>query len=111
MAYPNESKLRHLLEQLHLYSQLKHEYGALGLEGLWTKAEQELQSVLEEVKALPVDAVHSEQEPNDLSNIRRLRPNGPRRLWNRIDSAVYEEKLEGALFGRIAGNILGPLYV
>lgn len=107
MEYPNELKLRYLLEQLHLYSQLQHEYGALGVEALWTKAEQALQAVLKEVKALPVDAALSEQEPNDLPSIRQLRPKGPRRLWNRIDSAVYREKLEGALFGRIAGNILG----
>lgn len=107
MTYPNESKLRHLLEQLHLYSQLQFEYGAPGIEALWTKAEQALQSVLEEVKALPVDTVRSQQEPNDLRSIRQLRPAGPRRLLGQIDNAVYGEKLEGALFGRIAGNILG----
>ena len=60
MEYPNELKLRYLLERLHLYSQLQHEYGALGVEALWTKAEQALQAVLKEVKALPVDAALSE---------------------------------------------------
>jgi len=107
MAYPDVSKLRNILEQLHLYSQLQHEYGAHGIEALLTKAEQTLQSIVEELKALPVDAVLAEQEPSDLVRIRQLRPDGPRLLWNLFDSAIYREKLEGALFGRIAGNILG----
>ncbi len=107
MAYPAESKLRHLLEQLHLYSHLKHDYGALGIGALLTKAEKALQAILEELQALPVDAALAKREPNDLASIRQLRPNGPRRLWDSIDNAIYREKLEGALLGRMAGNILG----
>ena len=107
MTYPNESKLRHLLEQLHLYSQLQHDYGAPGIEALWTKAEQALQSILKELQALPANAAQAAQEPNDLASIRQLRPYGPRRLWDTMDGGVYRDKLEGALFGRIAGNILG----
>ncbi|MBI3242552.1 MAG: ADP-ribosylglycohydrolase family protein [Chloroflexi bacterium] len=107
MAYPDESKLRHLLEQLHLYSHLKHDYGAPGIEALLTKAEQALQATLEELQTLPVNAELAQQEPNHLAGIRQLRPNGPRRLWDSIDHAVYREKLEGALLGRMAGCILG----
>src|SRR5574341_2674051 len=107
MAYPDESKLRHLVEQLHLYSHLKHDYGAPGIEALLTKAEQTLQAILEELQALPVDATLAKQEPNDLASIRQLRPNGPRRLWDSIDNVIYREKLEGALLGRMAGCILG----
>lgn len=107
MAYRNEAKLRHLLGQLHLYSQLQEEYGARGVEALWTKAEATLQTILQELQALPVDDVLAKQEPDGLADIRQLRPAGPRRLWDHIDPVVYREKLEGALFGRIAGNILG----
>ncbi|HZU86219.1 MAG TPA: ADP-ribosylglycohydrolase family protein [Anaerolineaceae bacterium] len=107
MTYPDESKLRHLLEQLHLYGQYKQEYRAPGVEALFTKAEQGLQAVLEELQALPEDASLATQEPNDLDSIRRLRPNGPRRLWQGMDNALYREKLEGALLGRMAGCILG----
>lgn len=107
MTYPNESKLRHLLEQLYLYGHLKHEYGALGIQALLTKAEQTIQPILEELQALPVDAALAQKEPNDLIGIRQLRPNGPRRLCDSVDNAVYLEKLEGSLLGRIAGNLLG----
>ena len=107
MAYPDESGLRHLLDQLLLFSQLKREYGAPGTEALLAKAEQALQTTLEELQALPVDTALAQREPNDLASIRQLRPNGPRRLWDSIDDAVYREKLEGALLGRMAGCILG----
>ncbi|HYO89179.1 MAG TPA: ADP-ribosylglycohydrolase family protein [Candidatus Limnocylindrales bacterium] len=107
MAYPDESKLRHLVNQFHLYGQLQHEYGAPGLEVLWAKAERSFQTIVEAVKALPVNAELAEKEPNDLASIRRLRPVGPRRPSNEIERAEYGERLEGALFGRIAGNMLG----
>ncbi|MEN4011231.1 MAG: ADP-ribosylglycohydrolase family protein [Bellilinea sp.] len=107
MAYPNESKLRHLLEQLHLYSHLKHDYGASGVEILLVKAEHTLQAIVEEMQALPVDEALTQNQPDDLVGIRQLRPAGPRRLWAGIDYALYQEKLEGALLGRIAGNLLG----
>ena len=107
MAYPDESKLRYLLDQLHFYGHLQHEYGAQGIETLVTKAEQALQSILEELQALPVDSELAKQEPNDLASIRRLRPIGPRRLWDKADKVVYREKLPGALLGRLAGCVLG----
>ncbi len=47
------------------------------------------------------------QEPNELDKIRELRLDGPRRLWTRFDEKTYEEKLEGALLGRLAGCTLG----
>ena len=107
MAYPDISKLRHLLDQLDLYGHLKCDYGAQGTEGLVAQAEQALLSVLEEMRALPDDPELAGQEPNDLAGIRQLRPAGPRRLWDRVDGVVYREKLEGALVGRLAGCILG----
>ncbi len=107
MAYPDVTKLRHLLEQLHLYSHLKHDYDAPGITALLTQAEQFLQTSLEQLQALPVDAVLALQEPNDLAHIRQLRPDGPRRLWHSLDNTIYREKLEGALLGRMAGNVLG----
>ncbi|MFN8529683.1 MAG: ADP-ribosylglycohydrolase family protein [Anaerolineae bacterium] len=107
MSYPNESKLRNLLEQFHLYSQLQEDYGAAGIEKLWQQAEQSLQSIVDTLKALPVDSTLAEREPNDLARIRQLRPDGPRRLGDRWNRFVYRERLEGAFFGRVAGNLLG----
>lgn len=107
MNYPDEKKVRALIEQLHLHGQRQYEYGARDVAALWIKAEQVLQGIVDEVKKLPIDPVQAAQEPNDLPGIRRVRPDGPRRLWAHIEPAVYREKLAGALLGRIAGNILG----
>jgi ADP-ribosylglycohydrolase len=106
MTYPDASKLRNLFEQLYLYGHLKHDYGA-EIGPLLAKSEQTLQAILDELKSLPIDEALARQEPNDLTGIRQLRPNGPRRLWDSIDNVIYREKLEGALLGRMAGCILG----
>ena len=43
----------------------------------------------------------------DLARIRTLRPRGPRRLWQHLDTRTYAERLEGALLARMAGCTLG----
>ncbi len=107
MTYPSESKLRQLVDQLLLYSRQQHEYGAQGIEELLTQAESSVQSILENLKSLPVDSILAQQEPSGLTEIHKLRPAGPRRVWDNINEAIYLEKLEGALLGRMAGCILG----
>ena len=107
MIYPDETKLRYYLEQLHLYAQLKYDYGAAGVEAKLTQAEQALAAILEELKALPDDPILASQEPDDLAGIRSQRPAGPRRIWQTIDPVVYRVRLEGALLGRLAGCLLG----
>jgi ADP-ribosylglycohydrolase len=47
------------------------------------------------------------KEPSDFSRIRRLRPAGPRRLTDKMDVSLLEEKIKGAWMGRCAGCILG----
>lgn len=47
------------------------------------------------------------REPNALPAIRALRGPGPRRLWATLKRDVYFERLEGALYGRMAGCTLG----
>jgi ADP-ribosylglycohydrolase len=84
-----------------------HEYGAQGIEELFARAEGNLQTILEQLRGLPIDPVMARQEPNDLARIRLLRPAGPRRLVASIPPHVYREKLEGALLGRFAGCTLG----
>lgn len=106
-SYPKMPNYGHLAELITLYTQLKHEYGTEGIEPILAKAEKALRSVLEEIKALPIDEELAKQEPNDLAQIQKLRPEGPRRIWNKLDEAKYKERLEGALFGRFAGCTLG----
>ncbi|MDP7639778.1 MAG: ADP-ribosylglycohydrolase family protein, partial [Candidatus Hydrogenedentes bacterium] len=90
-----------------LYAQLKAEYGADGVGEVLSDIRKALLSSLAELKRLPVDKALAANEPNGLEEIRALRPKGQRRLWGRLDTEVYRDRLEGALLGRMAGNILG----
>jgi len=107
MNYPKTSNCEKLVQQLGLYSQLKHEYGAKGIAALLIDAERAIKAELAKIKQLPIDQALAKMEPNDLRAIRRLRPSGPRRLWNRFDSTAYRNRIEGALLGRMAGCTLG----
>ena len=64
-------------------------------------------SALAEFASLPEDPALAVREPNDLDAIRALRRPGPRRLWTTLQEDVYFERLEGALYGRLAGCTLG----
>jgi len=105
--YPKEHDLKHLVERLALYAQLKHEYGAHNIEPVLKKAEKSLRGALRDLRALPNDAKLAAREPNDLHAVRALRPAGPRRMWPAFDASVYRDRLEGALLARMAGCTLG----
>lgn len=107
MGYPDIPDYAHMGRQLALYARLKHEYGARNVRGPLVKAEKALRAALSDLKRLPIDPTMVKREPNDLAGIQRLRPAGPRRLWAALDKAVYAERLEGALLGRMAGCTLG----
>jgi ADP-ribosylglycohydrolase len=107
MTYPSLPNFNQLVEQISLYTQLKHEYGASGMEPILAVAEKALSSALEALKALPMDENLARQEPNELKAIQELRPAGPRRIWHSLDREQYQEKLAGALLGRMAGCTLG----
>ncbi len=97
----------HLSKQLQLQSQLKHEYGAAGIEAVLARAQGALQTALSELEGLPVDADLARREPSGLAEIQALRPTGPRRLWDAFDDARYADRVAGALLGRFAGCTLG----
>ena len=107
MDYPHVPNFNQLSEQLALYSQLQHEYGAQGIEPILAQAAEALQRAVVALKALPPDTALAHQEPDDLPSLHSLRPAGPRRLWQQLDPALFPAKLEGALLGRMAGNVLG----
>ena len=107
MSYPKIPNFINLIDQLTLYSQLKHEYGAKNIEPILERAEATLKSALTEIRDLPIDKNLAKKEPNDLNRIRILRPPGPRRLWKGFNKEKYLEKIEGALLGRMAGCTLG----
>lgn len=107
MAYPEIPNNRNLVDQIELYVQLKHEYGATGIAPILARAEAALKQALAELQALPIDAGMARREPNDLPGIRALRSQGPRRLWRGFDPVRYQERLAGALLGRMAACTLG----
>jgi ADP-ribosylglycohydrolase len=108
MGYPSIPEYSTLISQLIEYSRLKCEYGATDVDDLLMEAEQTLRSAVSRVKDLPIDKGLETQEPDQLSEIRKLRPDGPRRIWRSLGDR-YPEKLEGALLGRLAGCTLGAM--
>lgn len=109
VAYPEIPKFEKLTEQIRLYAQLKHECGAARTGNVLKQVEQQLKVALSTVKNLPEDKLLAMREPNTLAGIRKVRPPGPRRFLKALDGAVYREKVEGALLGRMAGCTLGAI--
>ena len=107
MSYPKIQNFKNLTEQIELYSQLKSEYGASGIHSILSKTEKNLRTALAQIKKLPNDSNLSKIEPNNLLSIQKLRNLGPRRIWKSFDNKNYQEKLEGALLGRMAACTLG----
>lgn len=105
--YPKMPEYGKLTELLALEAQLKTEYGAKGVGDPLARAERALRSALRELRALPVDRELAQREPNTLSAIRALRPQGPRRLLTGLNVEDYRDRLAGALLGRMAGCTLG----
>ncbi len=109
MSYPQAPKFDRTVYQIKLYAQLKHEYGARGIEKVFAKTDRCLKAMQSEMERLPIDKSLARKEPDALPAIRALRPPGPRRVWKTFDAAAYPPKLEGALLARTAGCTLGAI--
>lgn len=96
-----------LAANLRLYAQLKREQGAVDVDTCVADATKALREAVERIRNLPDDPDLAVREPDDYRSIQALRPDGPRRLTDRIDPAVYRDKLSGAFLARSAGCILG----
>jgi len=109
MKYLRIANYQELLNQITLYSQLKHEYGTKDVQIVLDYVERILRTSVRAIKQLPIDKELARKEPNDLAKIRRLRARGPRLLWHTLDKNLYAEKVEGALLARMAGCTLGAI--
>ena len=107
--YPEVPDLNNLAELISQYSQFQPELGSKGIESLLNETEEMMKSQLEKLKALSIDERLEQSEPDSLNMIKKLRPEGPRRIWQNLDEDIYTQKLEGALYARLAGCILGSI--
>jgi len=103
---PYYQDLHTLLGEVCQWADLRHEQG--GKAGPTMKRlRKELKRARKDLrKAEPGDAA-LEREPNDLDEIRALRPQGPRLIWPRLRTKGLRDRLKGAWLGRAAGCTLG----
>lgn len=106
MAYPELPDYAKLAERIERLAQLKAEHGAQGISTILSDLTMALENTAKALEELPEDVDLARKEPDELSAIRALRPDGPRKIGDGIDSS-FPDKLEGALLGRMAANILG----
>ena len=97
-----QEKVDELIRYLHLSA----EYGC-GAEGkkLFDEFQAYLDSLADRYQALVLNQ-NDPDEPDDLETIRALRPAGARKLTDHLPKD-YRKRLEGALYGRMAGCTLG----
>jgi len=105
--YPQIPDFHRLVTQVAEYSSLKHEYGAEGVSDILKEAESALKIIISKIKELPNNTELEKLEPDNLMDIRKLRTDGPRRIWTNFNRNRYMEKLEGAIIARFAGCTLG----
>ncbi len=107
--YPKIPDYKQLGEKIVEFARLKHEYGAKDLDELLAKIEEYLKASISSLNKLPNDGVLALLEPDDLPEIKRLRPDGVRKMWKSFNAGIYREKLQGAMLARFAGCILGAI--
>jgi ADP-ribosylglycohydrolase len=66
-----------------------------------------VERLYDEIMALPDDDDLAAREPNELDEIRRLRPDGPRDLGWKPSATELTDRLHGAWLGRFSGCALG----
>jgi ADP-ribosylglycohydrolase len=107
--YPVIKTVQQRVEEIDLYSQIKYECGARGVQPLIARVEKSLTAALNALRHMPNAPTFEARHPNGLRAIRALRPPGPRQIWRSFDSVAYRDRLEGALLCRFAGCTLGAL--
>ena len=85
---------------------LKKEQGA-DTAALRRTVEEVLDDFIRGARAIPVAPDLAVREPDDLEEIRALRPDGPRVIPRGVSEEVLADRIKGAWLGRAAGCILG----
>lgn len=94
------------VRELMLWADLRHEQGQ-PVRGMISGLSRRIAALRRRLENMGPSRAIARKEPDDLERIRRLRPPGPRRLWDRFLPDVYADRLRGAFLGRAAGCTLG----
>lgn len=108
MSYDKKVNLGYLAAIADLYADLAMEYGAKDLDSVLEALGKNLNDGIERIRSLKVDNEMKNNEPDSLDRIKAIRPNGPRRLSKGLPGD-YQDRLEGALYARLAGCTLGAI--
>lgn len=107
--YPDFSDFQLLYLNLSEYARMKCEQGSeKEANQIIEEVREYIKNAMERIQAVPDDPKLTAEEPDDLPSILRLRENGPRTIWKKLPGdEILADKIEGALTGRMIGNMLG----
>jgi len=103
---PYDQDLNELLGEVCHWADLRREQG-IKIGPTTKRLRKELKRARKELRRARPAAAALEREPNDLREIRALRPRGPRLIWPTLRTAGLRDRLKGAWLGRAAGCTLG----
>lgn len=109
MNYPSFDDFELLNMNLRNYAKLKCEQGTTqAVTEIVEDVRKYIENAVRQIKELPDEPSLKQKEPDDYPSILHLRENGKRRLWEQLpDEKILEDKMNGALLGRMIGCILG----
>ena len=105
MSYSGK-KLHHTLDDVLLWADLRLEQGA-NIAPIMKRLRKELKEIRRELHRAKPGGKMRKAQPDGLDAIRALRPEGPRKLWAKLNVRGLRDRLEGAWIGRAAGCTLG----
>ena len=100
MAYEGHTNIWWRSAVLNEYADLMVEYQATGVKEVMDEIDAQLENAIQKILALPQNAALRKNEPDDLEEIRALRPEGKRRFAGGLPDG-YEDRLAGAFLGRL----------
>lgn len=103
---PYFPELHNLLNDVSLWADLRHEQRA-DIADIMKRLQRELKRARKSLKKAEPKRRALAWEPNGLDAIRALRPQGPRKMWSKLETTGLADRLKGAWLGRAAGCTLG----
>lgn len=104
MKYPKIPSFQEQVLHITYAAKYKHESGSNQVDELLKKTSEMLDHMIQDIMSL--EEIKNVNEPSDYFDILELRPNGPRKMIDKLPPN-YTNQLQGAFFSRIAGCILG----